>query len=93
MTGELYDSDHVAKLIETYCEQHRIDEADFAVLVGVHPAHLSRIKKGKMCSPEILAKIAALGAVSLRELIRDIPERFKQELCEKGRLKGLPVSI
>lgn len=70
---ELYNPDRVAELIKNYCELHDINEADYAALIGVHPGSLSRIKAGKMCSPETLARIAALGQVGLHSLIYDNP--------------------
>jgi hypothetical protein len=80
MNGEFYDYTRVAKLIEEYCEDHSIKEADYAALIEVHPGSLSRIKAGKMCSPETLARIAALSGVGLRSLISDRPLPVRRDL-------------
>lgn len=93
MNGEFYDQEKVTEIIESYCYEHRITEATFAKLIGVHPAHLPRIKKGEMASTECLGKIAVLGQIEFKDLILNTPERFKIELVESGLKKNIPVCI
>lgn len=93
MKGEFYKHEKVAKIIEDYCFEHRIKESTFAVLLGVHPAHLPRIKKGEMCSIDVLGKIAALGKVQITELINNTPDRLKSELFQVGKQKNITVCV
>lgn len=93
MNAEFYDHIKVKKIVENYCREHRISEADFAALLDVHSGHLPRIKKGEMCSVEILGKIAALGRIPLKDLILDTPERLKKELSDIGSQKNIAVSV
>lgn len=93
MNSEFYNHELVSTLIERYCDEHNIKEGDYAALIEVHPASLSRIKAGKMCSPEILAKIAALGKMSLGDLMRPAPETSRNQLFQVGKSKNLPVCV
>lgn len=93
MNAEFYDHQKVKKIIEDYCYEQRINEADFAELIGVHAGHLTRIKKGEMVSHDSLAKIATLGKVQLKDLILDTPERLKKELVQIGQQKNIPVCV
>lgn len=93
MNCAFYDHILAGTLIERYCAAHNIKEQDYAALIGVHPASLSRIKAGKACSPEVLAKIAALGKTSLRSLVKESPESIKTELFATGREKNIPVCV
>jgi transcriptional regulator with XRE-family HTH domain len=93
MNSEYYDHNLASRLIERYCEEHGIKESEYADLLDVHPGSLSRIKAGKMASPQVLAKIAALGKVSVRDLINEAPESAKAELFTAGRKKSLPVCV
>lgn len=93
MNGDYYNSEMVSRLIERYCDEHGITEADYAALVGLHPGSLSRIKAGKMCSQEVLAKVATLGKVSVRDLYNEAPEKARQEIFDAGRAKNLPVCV
>lgn len=93
MTGELYDYATVSNLIERYCQDHGIKEADYAALIDVHPGSLSRIKAGKMCSPEILAKVAALSHIPVGQLIHDAPDGIREQLFAAGKAKNIPVCI
>ena len=93
MNREFYNHEKVADIIENYCYEHRIKEAVFAQLIGVHPSHLPRIKKGEMCSIDVLGKIAALGKMQLRDLVNDTPERLKQELFSIGQQKIIAVCV
>jgi hypothetical protein len=93
MNRDFYNQDTVSEIIEKYCADHQINESDFAVLIGVHATHLSRIKRGLMCSPEILQKIAALGGRRPQDLVRDIPDEIRQKLILSGAKNGLPVAV
>ncbi len=91
MNSEFFYPEKVSQIIQDYCYEFRITEADFAELLGIHPAHLPRIKKGTMGSIDVLAKIAALGKVPLQQLIKDTPDRLKDELIEIGNKKNISV--
>ena len=93
MNSEFYDHERVTKIIEDYCYEHRITEGRFAELIDVHPAHLPRIKKGEMCSNNALGKIALLGKVQLKDLIKGTPDRLKQELIDIGQQKNIAVCV
>lgn len=93
MKGDFYDSDEVTNIIESYCQAHNINEADFAELVGIHPTSLSRIKAGKHCSPENLQKIAALGKKDLSDLVRAVPDNVKQAIQLSGANNNLPACV
>lgn len=93
MNGEFYNHKKVAEIVEQYCYEHRMSESDFADLLGVHSAHLPRIKGGKMCSYEILCKIAALGKIEISELLRAVPDSLKREMIQIGSQKNIPVFV
>ena len=93
MNSEFYNHEKVAEIIESYCQSNEIDEKDFADLIGVHPTHLSRIKKGLMCSPDLLQKIAALGRMEPSNLIRQTPDSVKQILKQNGINKNIPAIV
>lgn len=93
MNGDFYNFGLVSDLITAYCKQNDLNESDYATLIGVQPPSLSRIKAGKGCSPETLAKIAALGGISIRELMTEEPAGVKEQLYAAGQANGLPVSV
>jgi hypothetical protein len=93
MNKELYNHEEVKRIIENYCSENQINESDVALLIGVHPAHLPRIKSGEMCSYKTLGKIALLGKVSINDLLQPIPCSFKDEIIEIGRQKSIPVCV
>jgi hypothetical protein len=68
-SANFYDHNKVSALIEGYCKENNINQGRFAVLVGRHETHISRVKAGKMASMEVLAKIASLCKVPLQDLI------------------------
>ena len=80
MKGDFYNHDAVAEIINDYCKSNKINEEGFAKIIGIHPTSLSRIKKGKMCSPENLQKIAVLGNKELKDLVRNVPENIKKQI-------------
>jgi hypothetical protein len=93
MKGELYDHPKVAELIKDYCKEHDIRESEYATLIGVHASHLPRIKKGEMCSPEVLHKIAALAKMSVKELLLDTPDSLKDQINQTARQNKIPVCV
>lgn len=84
MNGEFYDSQKASDLIKDYCKTHDINQADYAAIVDVKPESLSRIKAGKGCSIETLAKIATLSGVPLNALLKDVPDSVRDELVAGG---------
>lgn len=93
MNKDFYDQTKVSKVIESYCKEHGINESDFALLVGVHPGHLPRIKSGEMCSYKSLSKIALLGNKTVAYFLRPIPSNLKSEIIAVGAAKSLPVFV
>jgi hypothetical protein len=90
---DYYDPDRVRFLIEQYCTEHKIKKAEYAVLIGLRPESLSRVIAGKGSSPETLAKIAALGNVSVKDLVVDAPAGVKEQLRSSGKKHNLPVCV
>lgn len=84
MNGEFYDFAKASDLIKEYCKSNDITQADYAAIVDVKPESLSRIKAGKGCSIETLAKIAALSGVPLNDLLREVPESVIEGLRASG---------
>ena len=93
MNKDQYKNEKVGEIIQTYCAEHKINESDFAALLGIHPASLPRIKSGETCDYKMLSKIALLGKTEIAELLRSIPDSLKQEIILSGNEKGLPVYV
>lgn len=72
-------------MVENYCRARSITQADFAKVIDVKPGSLSRIKAGKGCSIETLAKIAALSNSDLKDLLYEIPERVRSEMSAHSK--------
>lgn len=77
---KFYDNLELSECIKTFCDQNKINEADFAELVGIHPTTLSRIKAGKHCSPRNLQKLTAFLGESTKRFIKDVDEPTKREI-------------
>ena len=84
MNKDFYDYKKVSELVVEYCREHGINQSDYAILIEVKPESLSRIKAGKGCSIETLAKIAVLAGTSLKDLLRDAPLSVRTDVIAAG---------
>lgn len=91
MNREHYKPETVQKIVADYCSRNGITEAEFAVLIGIHPGSLPRIKSGEMCSEDNLFKISRLGGVPMSELLQSTPSRIEDEINAALKQKNLPA--
>lgn len=93
MNSEFYDHVKAKEIIKSYCRKEGINEADLAAVIGIQPASLSRIKAGKGCSVEVLAKIAVLGGVSIKELLFDTSSSAIRQMRDQAAKSNLSLTI